>query len=56
MNQEPTYLANGQRQTVTLDFEISTMWETKPRMTPQKTFRLVMGMEQVMRPKTLQVM
>jgi len=29
-------LANGQRQTATLNYEISTMWETKPRMTSQK--------------------
>jgi len=56
MNQEPTCLANGQRQTATLNFEIPTMWETKPRTTPQKTFQLVMGMEQDMRPKTLQAM
>jgi len=33
---------------------ISTMWEMKPRMTPQKTSRLLMGLEQVIRPKTLQ--
>ena len=33
---------------------ISTMWEMKPRMTPQKTSHLLMGMEQVIRPKTLQ--
>jgi hypothetical protein len=32
----------------------STTWETQPRMTPQKTSRLLMGLEQVMRPKTLQ--
>jgi hypothetical protein len=25
------------RQTTTLNYEISTMWETKPKMTPQKT-------------------
>jgi hypothetical protein len=30
------------------------MWETKPRMTPQKTSRVLMGPEQVTRPKTLQ--
>ena len=30
------------------------MWETKPRMTPQKTSRLLMGSEQVTRPKNLQ--
>jgi hypothetical protein len=30
------------------------MWEMKPRMTPQKTSRLLMGPEQVTRPKTLQ--
>jgi hypothetical protein len=32
----------------------STMWEMKPRTTPQKTYRLLMGLEQVIRPKTLQ--
>ena len=36
------------------NYEISTMWETKPRTTPQKTSRLLMGLEQVTRPKTLQ--
>jgi hypothetical protein len=33
-------LANGQRQTATLNCEITTMWETKPRMTPQKTLNV----------------
>jgi len=32
---------------------ISTIWEMKPRMTSQKTSRLLMGLEQVIRPKTL---
>jgi len=44
------------RQTATLNFAVSTKWETMPRMTPQKIFLLVMGTEQAMRPKTLQVM
>jgi hypothetical protein len=45
---------NGQRQTATLNYEISAMWETKPKMTHQKTYPLLMGPEQVTRPKTLQ--
>jgi len=40
-----------ERQTATLNCEISTMWETKPRTTPQKASRLLMGLEQVMTPK-----
>ena len=51
---DTTCSANGQRQITTLNYEISTMWETKPRMTPQKTSRLLMVPEQVMKPKTLQ--
>jgi len=42
------------RQTATLNYEISTVWETKPRTTSQKTSGLLMGPEQVTRPKTLQ--
>jgi len=34
-------LTNGQRQTTTHNYEISTTWETKPRMTPQKTSQLL---------------
>jgi hypothetical protein len=41
------------RQTATLNYEVSTMWETKPRTTPRKTSRLLMGPEQVTRLKTL---
>jgi len=37
-------------QTVTLNYEISTMW----KMTSHKTSKILMGLEQVMRPKTLQ--
>jgi hypothetical protein len=33
---DTTCLANGQRQTATLNYEISTMCETKPRTSPQK--------------------
>jgi hypothetical protein len=33
---------------------MSTMWETKLRATLQKTSRLLIGTEKVMRPKTLQ--
>jgi hypothetical protein len=43
-------LANGQGQTNTLNYEISTMWETKPRTTSQKTSLLFMGPEHVTRP------
>jgi hypothetical protein len=43
------------RQTATLNYKVSTMQETKPRMTPQKTSRLLMGLEQVMRSETLMV-
>jgi len=46
--------ANGQRHTAILNYELSTMWETKPRSTPLKTSRLLMGPELVTRPKTLQ--
>ena len=53
---DTTYSANGQRQTdrqtATLNFQIKTVWDTKPRTTRQKTFRLVTGREQVTRPKT----
>ena len=51
-----TCLGNGQRQTNTLNYEISSMWETKPRMNPQKTSELLMGPEQVTRPKILPAM
>jgi len=43
--------ANGQKQTATLNCEISTMWKTKPRTTPQKASRLLMGLEQFTMPK-----
>ena len=43
--------ANGQRQTVTLNYELSIMWETKPRTIPQKSSGLLMGPEEVKRPK-----
>ena len=33
---DTTCSVNGQRQTATLNCEISTNWETKPRTTPQK--------------------
>jgi hypothetical protein len=34
--------------------EVSAMWETKPRTTPQKTSGQLMGPDQVTRPKILQ--
>ena len=43
--------ANGQRQTVTLNYELSVMWETKLRTIPQKSSGLLMGPEEVKRPK-----
>jgi len=48
------FSANGQIQTTLLKDEISTMLETKPRTTHQKTSRLLMGPEHVERPKSLQ--
>ena len=39
------------RQTVALNCEISTVWETEPRTTPRKTPRLLMVPEQVTGPK-----
>jgi len=39
---------SANEQTATHIYEISTMWETKPRTTPP------MGPKEVMRPKTLQ--
>ena len=51
---DTTCSANGQRQTATLIYEMSTMWETKTRTAHQKTSQLLMGPEQVTRPKTLQ--
>jgi hypothetical protein len=44
------------RQTATLNYEISTTWETNQRTTPQKTSRLLMGPGQVTRPKSLQAL
>jgi len=35
---------------ITLNYEIPTMWETNPRMTPQKPSNLLMGLEMVTRP------
>jgi len=43
------------RQTSTLNYEMSTTWETKPRTNLQKTSPVLMGSEQVTRPKSLQV-
>jgi len=42
------------RQTTTPDHDISTMWQRKPRITRQKTSRLLLGLMQVMVPKALQ--
>jgi len=40
-------------QTVTLNYEMSTVWETKPWAGPQQTSGLSVGPEQVTRSKTL---
>jgi len=53
---DTTCLGNGQRQTTKLNYKKSTMWETKPRIIPQTTYQLLMGPEQVTKPKTLQAM
>jgi hypothetical protein len=53
---DTTCPANGQRQTATLNYGISTLWERKPRKTPQENSRLLMEPEQVTRPETLQAM
>jgi len=51
---DTTRSVNGQRQTATLNCEISTMGEKRQRKTHQKICRLLMGSEQVMKNKTLQ--
>jgi len=51
---DTTCSANGQSQAATLNYEISRMWETKTRTTPQRTSRLLMGLELVTRPEILQ--
>jgi len=49
-----TWSTDGQRQTTVLNYETSTMRETKPRTTRPKTSYLLMGLHQVTRPKILQ--
>jgi len=51
---DKTFSANEQRQTATLNYEISAIWEMMPRATPQTTSR-ERDRKQVMRPKALQV-
>jgi len=51
---DTTCLTNGQRQTAILNYEISTMWESKPRTRPPKTSIPLMGPERATRTKTLQ--
>ena len=53
-NHRNKWVQHGQRRTTTLNYEISTMWKTQPRMTPPKTSRLLMGQEEFPRPKSLQ--
>ena len=52
---DTTFSAYGQRQTdrqtATLNYEMSTMWEKKPSATPKKTSRVSMGPEKVTRPR-----
>jgi len=50
---DTTRSVNGQRQTSTLNCEISIMWETKPMTIPQNISRQLVVSEQVTRPKTL---
>jgi len=52
---DTTRSASGWQQIATLNYDISTVWETKPRTTPQNTSGPSMGQEQAMGPKTLQV-
>jgi hypothetical protein len=49
-----TCSVGGHRQTTTPDYDVSTTWQTKPRMTPQKTSRRLLGLVQATVPKTLQ--
>ena len=42
------------RQTVTLSYEISTMWETKFKEVASKTSSLLVGPQEVTRAKILQ--
>jgi len=42
------------RQTDTFNYEISAVWETKPRTTPQRASVLLVGPEQGTSHKTLQ--
>jgi hypothetical protein len=42
------------RQPATLNYEISTVWEMKPRTTPEETSGLLIGPEKVTGDKTLQ--
>jgi protein gp37 len=52
-----TCSANGQRHTAVLNCEISAVWETKPRTTPHKTYRLLMGRpEEATRPASHMMM
>jgi len=48
-----TCSANGQRETTTLNFEISTMRVTNPTTKPQKTSTLLMGPERGLTPYKL---
>ena len=45
---------DGDRQTATVNYEISSIWESKPRTKLPKTSRLLMGQTQVTMPKLLQ--
>ena len=52
---DKTFSVNVKRQTAALNYEISTMWGTKPTTTtPQETAGLLVRPEQDTRPKTLQ--
>jgi len=51
-----TLSANEQRQTATLNYRISIMWEIKQNMIPQKKSGFLRGTEQFKRPEILQVL
>jgi len=40
---DTTFSANEQRQTATLNYEISAIWETMPRANPQNDFSTLNG-------------
>lgn len=49
-----TCSVNGQRWTATHNYEILATCDMKPQTTPQKNCRLLIELEQAMRPQTQQ--